>query len=134
MIAGAALASPGVSLAAVKSKDKDDEETDAGESARSVDVLGIAFPVVRNKKIVNYAFMNLRYVVASGKDHWKLRENAHILRDAIIIAFHRTHFVDPNTQELESDSAMAALWSALDATGLRQMVERIDHSQLEFQT
>lgn len=50
MIAGAALASPGVSLAAVKSKDKDDEETDAGESARSVDVLGIAFPVVRNKK------------------------------------------------------------------------------------
>lgn len=133
LVAGAALVAPQTALAAAKAKSKDGEETDAGESARTVELIGIAFPVVRKGRIINYAFMNLRYVVMAGKDHWKLRETAHVLRDAILVALHRQHVVDPTTQELNEDAAMQALWSALDATGARALVERIDHTKPEFQ-
>jgi hypothetical protein len=46
-------------------------------------------------------------VVAAGKDQWKYREKAHIIRDSIVRVAHRTSF-DLNNDFTRLDEALAA--------------------------
>jgi hypothetical protein len=69
------------------------EEADEKEVARSIDLRGLVFPVFDEKgKLKNYIFINARMLVGSGKDPWKYREKAHLIRDAVVRAAHRTSF------------------------------------------
>jgi hypothetical protein len=86
------------------------EATEAKDSevARSIDLGGLVFPMFDDKgKLQNYLFVNARMVVAPGKDQWKYREKAHIIRDSIVRIAHRTSF-DLNGDYTKLDEALAA--------------------------
>lgn len=69
------------------------EEADEKEVARSIDLRGLVFPVFdEDGRLKNYIFINARMLVAQGKDPWKVREKAHLIRDAVVRAAHRTSF------------------------------------------
>lgn len=62
---------------------------DEKEANRAVEMNAIVFPVMVDGKLVNYLFINSRLIVADGKSTWKYREQAHIIRDALLRAVHR---------------------------------------------
>jgi hypothetical protein len=86
------------------------EDADEKEVARSIDLRGLVFPVFDEKgKLKNYIFVNARMLVANGKDPWKVREKAHLIRDAVVRAAHRTSFnVKGDYTKLDEKLAAAA--------------------------
>ena len=77
------------------------------EIARSIELIGLAFPVFDDGyKLRKYLFVNARFVVADGKDTWEFREQAHILRDAVLRHAHKHSFhVSDNYTELDIERA-----------------------------
>ena len=63
---------------------------DEKEANRAVEMNAIVFPVIIDDRLVNYLFINSRLIVADGKSTWKFREKAHVIRDALLRAVHRT--------------------------------------------
>lgn len=93
---------------------------DEKEVARSIDLGGLVFPVfAQDQKLKNYLFVNARMKVADGKDPWKYREKAHMIRDAVVRAAHRTSFsVKDNPTKLDEKLAAAeCLKAANDVLG-----------------
>jgi hypothetical protein len=73
------------------------EKAAAGDSekeiSRSIEIGGLVFPVFDAKgHLKNYLFVDARLQVAEGKDHWKYREQTHLIRDAMLRAAHRRSF------------------------------------------
>lgn len=65
-------------------------EKDEKDANRSVELNAMVFPVFEDGKLQNYLFVNARLRVIDGKSAWVYREKAHIIRDAILRATHRT--------------------------------------------
>ena len=63
---------------------------DEKEANRAVEMNAIVFPVIIDDRLVNYLFINSRLIVADGKNTWKFRAKAHVIRDALLRAVHRT--------------------------------------------
>ncbi len=69
------------------------DEIDDKEVAKSVELVGLVFPVFDDEyRLQNYLFVNARMVVADNKDTWKFREQAHFVRDAVLRQAHRSSF------------------------------------------
>lgn len=85
------------------------KEADEKEVARSIDLRGLVFPVFDEKgKLKNYIFVNARMLVGNGNDPWKVREKAHLIRDAVVRAAHRTSFnVHGDFEKLDEGRAAA---------------------------
>jgi hypothetical protein len=101
MIASTLLAGLAVSAAdaAPKAKAKSEAKTEGeGEppSSRSMDAPYLAVPVVRDGYLANYLFVSIRVEIANGVDLWRTREQAHLLRDALVRASHAHDLADPN--------------------------------------
>jgi hypothetical protein len=56
----------------------------------------LAVPVVRDGVLANYLFVSIRVEIANGVDLWRTREQAHLLRDALVRASHAHDLSDPN--------------------------------------
>lgn len=100
MIASTLLAGLAVSASAAggsaKAKAKDKGESESAEtSSRSMDAPYLAVPVVRDGVLANYLFVSLRIEIANGVDLWRTREQAHILRDALVRASHAHDLSNP---------------------------------------
>ncbi len=82
-------------------------EAKDSEVARSIDLGGLVFPMFDDEGVLkNYVFVNARMVVAAGKDQWKYREKAHIIRDSIVRVAHRTSFdLDGDYTRLDEERA-----------------------------
>ncbi len=65
-----------------------EEETSSG-SNKTLDLSNLVLPVEDDGKLINYLFVSVIITVADGNDHWKLREEAHILRDEILKEAHK---------------------------------------------
>lgn len=92
-----ASASPVAYTAPPKKADGGEEEVSEKEIAKSVELIGLVFPVFDDGyRLKNYLFVNARLVVADGKDTWKFREQAHMVRDAVLREAHRSslHYGD----------------------------------------
>jgi hypothetical protein len=115
------------------------EATEAKDSevARSIDLGGLVFPMFDDDgKLHNYLFVNARMVVAPGKDQWKYREKAHIIRDSIIRIAHRTSF-DLNGDFTRLDEALAAkecLKVANESIGEKDALVTMMFTQVASQT
>lgn len=100
MIASTLMAGLAVSNAAgAGPKAKAAPKGDAGGeelSSRSMDAPYLAVPVVRDGFLANYLFVSIRVEIANGVDLWRTREQAHILRDALVRASHAHDLSDPN--------------------------------------
>ena len=61
---------------------------DQDQSLHSVDIPVVVAPISNNGHLVNYAFLNIRVVLNSGVDVWKMRVKSHFMRDAIVRTAH----------------------------------------------
>ena len=66
------------------------DEGGQGGSNRTVDLSNIVVPVQRDGELINYLFVSAVVTIASGHDQWGARDRAHIIRDGILRAAHRT--------------------------------------------
>lgn len=89
------LAAAGSADAAPKAKAKAEKGEAEQLSSRSMDAPYLAVPVVRNGYLANYLFVSVRVEIASGVDLWRTREQAHILRDALVRASHEHDLSNP---------------------------------------
>jgi hypothetical protein len=109
------------------------ETPDEREVARSIDLGGLVFPVfTSDHKLKNYLFVNARMKVADGKDPWKYREKAHMIRDAVVRAAHRTSFSskDDSTKLDEKLAAAECLRVANDAVGEKDALVTMTFTQI----
>lgn len=85
------------------------ETPSEAEVARSLELGGLVFPVFDEKyKLKNYLFVSARMLAGPGKDVWKLREQQHFIRDAILRVSHSTSFhVKGNHKKLDEKLAAA---------------------------
>lgn len=85
-----------------------DTPTEA-EVSRSLELGGLVFPVFDEKlKLKNYLFVSARMLVDPGKDVWRMREQQHFIRDAILRVSHSTSFnVKGNLKKLDEKLAAA---------------------------
>lgn len=93
--AASAAGGGGEAKAAAKGKGKG-ESSSPELSSRSMDAPYLAVPVVRNGLLANYLFVSIRVEIANGVDLWRTREQAHILRDALVRASHDHDLSDPS--------------------------------------
>ncbi len=56
---------------------------------RTIDMSGLVLPVELDGKLVNYLFVSAMIEIAPKYDHWEVRENAHVYRDALLKAAHK---------------------------------------------
>ncbi len=90
LLAGLAAASGPSEKAKAKGEEGGEEL-----SSRSMDAPYLAVPVLRDGQLVNYLFVSLRIEIAQGVDLWRTREQAHVLRDALVRASHTNDLADP---------------------------------------
>lgn len=112
MLAGLAAAQPsGGHGAAAKAKAPSEGATDAA-SARSMDAAYLAVPVVRDGQLVNYLFVSVRIEIANGVDLWRTREQAHLVRDALVRVCHTTALADPENQNALNEARAIEVFRA----------------------
>jgi hypothetical protein len=58
-------------------------------SQRVMEIRNLVAPVVRDGRLVNYLFLDIKIDLGDG-DIWKLRDKSHFVRDAMIRAVHKT--------------------------------------------
>ncbi len=123
MIASTLLAGLAVSAADAAPKAKAKAEAKAkgeGEelSSRSMDAPYLAVPVVRDGVIANYLFVSIRIEIANGVDLWRTREQAHILRDALVRASHAHDLSDPNDPNAINQARAIEVYRAASVAAL----------------
>ena len=124
LIAGAlmaAMAVSGASAAGGSAKAKapaKGEGENAELSSRSMDAPYLAVPVVRNGLLANYLFVSVRVEIAAGVDLWRTREQAHILRDALVRASHAHDLSDPADPNAINEARAVEIYRAAAAEAL----------------
>lgn len=112
-------------------------ELSEAEVARSLDLSGLAFPVFDDKlKLKNYLFVSARMLAAPGEDVWKLRDQLHFIRDAILRAAHATSFhVKGNFKKLDEKLAIAeCLKAANQVAGKPNALVSVAFTQIASQS
>jgi hypothetical protein len=117
LLAGLAVSNASGSAPKAKTAEKAEGE---GEqlSSRSMDAPYLAVPVVRNGLLANYLFVSIRVEIASGVDLWRTREQAHILRDALVRASHAHDLSDPNDPNAVNQARAIEVYRAAAVTAL----------------
>ena len=73
--------------------DRVPEGLQAGEAGpQAVDIPTLSVPVSVDGQLEGYVFVNVRLMVADGRDPWAIREKAHLVRDRLIRVAHATSF------------------------------------------
>ena len=113
-----------------------EEEVSEKEIARSVELAGLVFPVFdEDFKLKNYIFVNARFVVASGKDTWKFREQAHFMRDAVLREAHRKSFhKDGNFAMLDVERAAKLCLKAVNEAVGEEAFASVTFSEVNSQS
>jgi hypothetical protein len=108
-----ALAAPlaGIPSAAIASGDAPKGDIDP----REVELPAIVMPISVDGKLVNYLFVTLKVRVTAKADPWKIRDKAHVARDALVRAVHITPMTDPNNlKDFDRRKMQTVLKPALD--------------------
>ncbi len=63
-------------------------ETILDDSPQAVDIQLVSMPVTVDGRLSNYLYVSVRLIVADGLDAWKVREQSHWVRDAIVRGAH----------------------------------------------
>jgi hypothetical protein len=110
--------------------------TEDADVARSLDMGGLVFPIFdENRKLKNYLFVSARLEAGPGKDIWKYREQQHFIRDAIVLASHRTSFnIAGDFKKLDEKLASAeCLKAANEALGEKGALTTMVFTQVASQ-
>jgi hypothetical protein len=86
---------------------------DESSANRSVEILNLVAPVVKDGRLINYLYLNIRVELAPSADVWANRAKSHILRDAMVRAVHRTSLGTPDRSfVLDTAAAQRVLTAA----------------------
>jgi len=120
LLAGLALSSASAAGGSAKAKGSaaKGEGGDPELSSRSMDAPYLAVPVVRDGLLANYLFVSIRIEIASGVDLWRTREQAHLLRDALVRASHDHDLADPNDPNALNQPRAIEVYRAAAAAAL----------------
>lgn len=130
-LAPLALAAP--AKATQSAKEGDDP---AKEFARAIDVPGVVVPIfTETRELRGYIFVNVRFLVAEGRDVWKYRDKAHFIRDQVIALAHRTSLnVKDDPQRLDETLASREfLKVANQAVGENGSIVKVSFSKIAAQ-
>jgi hypothetical protein len=108
----AGLANAGGPAAKAKGEGEASAEEGGQASSRSMDAPYLAVPVVRDGVLVNYLFVSLRIEIPQGVDLWRTREQAHLVRDALVRASHSTDLADPNDNNALNEALALQVYRA----------------------
>lgn len=100
------------------------KKEESGES--TFDMPGVVAPVSRGGKLVNYIFLNIRLEFAPNAPSTKLRERAHFMRDALILALHKTDISQPgNPGRIDEARASALILRTLEAQEGKGLIKSV---------
>lgn len=89
-----------------------DEVAPPKDDGRSVEIPTLVVPVFEDGELLNYIFVSLSLQIADGVDPWKVRGQAHYVRDAMIRAAHHESLgVKGHAHKLDRKRA-AKVWKA----------------------
>lgn len=89
------------------------------DEGRGVEIPTVVTPVFEDGRLLNYIFVNARLIVKDGLDPWKVRDQAHILRDAMVRAAHHESLADPSDPRALDREKAAQVWQAAANEALR---------------
>lgn len=95
------------------------------DDGRGVEIPTVVTPVFEDGRLLNYIFVNARLIVKDGLDPWKVRDQAHILRDAMVRAAHQESLADSADPRTLDRNRAAEVWlaAANDALHADSIVE-----------
>ncbi len=82
------------------------------DNGRGVEIPTVVTPVFEDGRLLNYIFVHARLIVKKGLDPWKVRDQSHILRDAMIRAAHHESLADPSDPRVLDRDRAAKVWQA----------------------
>ncbi|MBU1377881.1 MAG: hypothetical protein KKE02_04350 [Alphaproteobacteria bacterium] len=85
------LATSAAQAAEPKKEGKDGK----GDVGQYVDLRPVGLPIISERRLVNYVFVNIRINLTTAANAAKLREKEPFFRDALVRAGHRTPFTNP---------------------------------------
>jgi hypothetical protein len=95
---------------------------------RVVDIPVVTLPAfTEDEELRGYFFVSVRLIVAEGVDAWRIREKAHIVRDAMIRAGHRHAIASSaRTSDIDIEHARAILREAVGEVVPPAQIERLE--------
>jgi hypothetical protein len=64
--------------------------SDESASNKTIEFSGLVLPVQRDGKLINYLFVSAMVTLSPKYDQWEVRETAHVYRDLILKAAHKS--------------------------------------------
>jgi hypothetical protein len=80
--------------------------------AQYVDISPVALPIVYNRKLVNYIFVQVRLNLARNVDAAAMREKEPYFRDALVRLAHRRPFTRPDNFTVVDEGALRTALAA----------------------
>lgn len=108
---------------------------DAGElGPRAVIVPTLSMPSFEDGELRTYLFVDVRLVMKEGVDPWRIREQAHLIRDALIRVGHRSSIADPeHPNRIDAERAREILREGIREVVDLDKVERIEFTNVDTQ-
>jgi hypothetical protein len=109
---------------------------DAGVAGpRVVDIPTLSLPAFVDEELVGYFFVNVRVVVNEGVDAWKVRDKAHIIRDAMIRTGHARSIADPERPtRIDVERARGILMEGLVRVVPVEQIEKLEITSVDSPT
>lgn len=79
---------------AAQASDPPPKKDGKGDVGQYVDLQPVGLPIVSERRLVNYVFVNIRINLTNGANAARLREKEPFFRDALVRAGHRTPFTN----------------------------------------
>jgi hypothetical protein len=95
---------------------------------RVVDIPVVTLPAFNeDEELLGYFFVSVRLIVAEGVDAWRIRDKAHVVRDALIRAGHRRAIADSsNPADIDVARARVILREAVGEVVPPAQIERLE--------
>ncbi len=99
---------------------------------RVVDIPTLSLPSFAEGELSGYFFVDVRLIVAEGVDAWKIRDKAHIIRDALIRIGHRRSVGDANhPARIDTEKAREILRDGLSEIVPLSEIERLEITNVD---
>lgn len=103
---------------------------------RIMEINSVVFPVVRERRLVNYLFTSARIELTERGDQPAIRERSHFLRDSFVRATHRVDLSVPSDPlKLDRAAAVRVLMAAAEEAlgpGCVRAIELAPESVLRY--
>ncbi len=109
------------------------KEPDQSQSVHAVDIPVVVAPIALNGRLVNYAFVSIRVIVADKVDTWKMRAKSHFMRDAVVRAAHEHTFgKDGERAALDEEHTIALIKEAIKPWLSEDKIDHIEFLSIDM--